>query len=373
MGRWHTNRFDVTPADRKKSAKYTHTSKELILEGISKLDVTANLAQKIGIQGLFDQIEELVEGPDSVDRFLSSIDSDPFFGLVHLMDTHAPYDPKYLTEKAIDKRKDGERLEEIISRFESSPRKEQLINTFIKGRIEREYSLDIGDLIRKYDATVAEADQKIGKLIKCLKRKNIYNDTIIIILADHGESLDEHGIYFDHHGLYDKSLHIPLILSHPSLPSRQISQFVQITDIAPTILDMFDIKDEIETEGDSLEPLINNKTWDRPNEVFAMENHTTHRHAVRTEDWKYIELATGDTTCRYCEVEHGSAEQLFNINTNPEETENVASKRQNKRDELSKSIESFVSSCEPPNKIGTSVHYEDEEEIHNRLEALGYR
>ena len=89
-----------------------------------------------------------------------------------------------------------------------------------------------------YDAEVAYADAMVGTLLDRLRLAHQLDDTIIIVTADHGESLGEHGETT--HGLfaYEATIHVPLIVSTPGARSEVVDAPVAHMDIAPTILDL---------------------------------------------------------------------------------------------------------------------------------------
>lgn len=92
--------------------------------------------------------------------------------------------------------------------------------------------------IKKYDSEVSYTDYYIGKFIDKLKEHNLYRNSLIIFIADHGESFGEHN-YFKHgRKLYNSTINVPLIIKRPNNINRNnpISKPVTLLDIAPTIL-----------------------------------------------------------------------------------------------------------------------------------------
>ncbi len=109
---------------------------------------------------------------------------------------------------------------------------------------------DIGEAERRkidlYDAEVSYVDHEIGRVIRELKRLGLYDDSLIIVTSDHGETMAEHHEYFHHREVYDPIIHVPLIVKLPAslsgtFPvSRESDALVQNLDLYPTILDMVD-------------------------------------------------------------------------------------------------------------------------------------
>ena len=144
------------------------------------------------------------------ENWLNTHDAGPHFVWVHLYDPHDPYEPP------------------------------------------PPYSEIYKD--RLYDGEVAYADSALGHFIAYLKKRNWYEEALVIVVGDHGEGLGEHGE--DTHGifLYDSTTHVPLILKLPNEQEagRVVQQQVRTTDILPTILELLDIPAPASLDGTSL-------------------------------------------------------------------------------------------------------------------------
>ena len=130
---------------------------------------------------------------DDALKWLSTRSSAPFFAWVHLYDAHAPYDAPAA----------------FRTRFPATP----------------------------YDGALAYVDASVGRLIDALQQSGQLEQTIVCVVADHGEGLGEHGE--SEHGffLYDATLHVPWILR---LPQRRyagavVSEQVRAIDVTPTL------------------------------------------------------------------------------------------------------------------------------------------
>lgn len=91
---------------------------------------------------------------------------------------------------------------------------------------------------QSYDGEVAYSDRVIGTIIHHLKQTNRLDNTILILLSDHGESLGEHGE--DNHGifLYDATMKVPLMFRIPGQAAKRIPQQVRLVDVAPTLFEL---------------------------------------------------------------------------------------------------------------------------------------
>ena len=105
-----------------------------------------------------------------------------------------------------------------------------------------------------YDRAVAAADSALGKLVTALRAQKLYEDAILVVAADHGESLGAHGE--NTHGvfLYDETIHVPLVLKLPQnqMAGKRVKGRVRLLDIAPTVLEAAGVPDHAQMQGQSL-------------------------------------------------------------------------------------------------------------------------
>jgi arylsulfatase A-like enzyme/Flp pilus assembly protein TadD len=140
----------------------------------------------------------------------------PFFLWFHLWDAHDPYTPP----------------EPFRSRFPNTP----------------------------YNGSIAYLDSIVGKLLDYLQSQGLYDNSLIAVAADHGESLGEHGELTHSIFLYDSTIHVPLLLKLPG--NRFVGQRVKATaslvDLAPTVLEAMGQTPPPTMQGRSLLSLIGN-------------------------------------------------------------------------------------------------------------------
>ena len=113
---------------------------------------------------------------------------------------------------------------------------------------------------RPYDGEIAYADESLGTLLDRLKRDGLYDRTLVVFTADHGEGLSEHDELTHSYLLYDSTLHVPLVMRGPGVaPGRRVAGRVRLVDVAPTVLDVLDIPVPADMQGRSLEPLLSGR------------------------------------------------------------------------------------------------------------------
>lgn len=178
-----------------------------------------------------------------------------------------------------------------------------------------------------YAAEVRFMDSQIGVLLDGLRERDLVDNTLLAVTADHGEGLTDgyrrHG-WGKHRMNYQEQLHVPLILSGPGIPPREIPDMVSTVDIVPTLLDLLGMPHEGYggrslrplLEGGTLEPTtayadqVNGYDWNasmvgpRPDAAFL--------HTVCDGEWKLI----------YRPHLH-EATELFNLVQDPGEEHNV--------------------------------------------------
>ncbi|HSE97557.1 MAG TPA: sulfatase, partial [Blastocatellia bacterium] len=115
-----------------------------------------------------------------------------------------------------------------------------------------------------YDGEVAYFDHHTGRLLDWLESAGRMNDTMIVIMSDHGESLGERGIYKHSTQLYNEQIHVPLIIYVPNLEPRRIPDYVSTVDLSPTILNTVGLEHPKECAGVSLMPLMKGETFTHP-------------------------------------------------------------------------------------------------------------
>lgn len=173
--------------------------------------------------------------------FLKENGKRPFFLWVNYMEPHTPYMPP---EKFIKKISKGRNIKKLGKKmFYGSEHERKLLKKF-------PYE---GHFISLYDGAVRYVDSEIGKILDFVREHNLYKDSIIIILSDHGEELGEHNYFFNHGPLtFNSSSRIPLIIHIPEQKSRKIKYPVSLMDIYPTILDSTGLSLPYEIQGKNL-------------------------------------------------------------------------------------------------------------------------
>lgn len=236
----------------------------------------------------------------------------PFFLFLHFWDTHFPFPHTKYKEQG--KEQD---IEKVLGNIKNLSQRE-----YLRKRISGRNLYSIKGMIHKYDLAIKDIDKEIGRIYSFLKSRGLWDETIFIVMGDHGTNLTEHEIYFSSSGLYDDSIHTPLIAYFPRLGARKIEQFVQNVDIVPSILDYLGFQTEKKFDGNSFLRLIQNNFLIRK-EVLSVDGLCEDIKSIRTKSRKLI--IARNNFCNLCKAYHHEGKEEYDLEKDPGETKNVYS------------------------------------------------
>ena len=262
----------------------------------------------------------------------------PFFLFLHYFDAHNPFDPP----------------EPYRSRFASPHESPSPLDT------------EIG----LYDGGIAFEDAQVGAVLDALKARQLSENTIIIVIGDHGEGLLQHGLMNHGMQIYEEQVRVPFLMSWPGhiQPGSSFASPVELLDLAPTLFELIGIDvQEHPMKGRSLARALRGKesyeAADRP--VFLFRRHYNEgeipgiagqMYGVRAGGWKYID---------------GPAEQrreLFDLVADPLERSNVFSSRP----DIASTLQQMLDTWREETSVDPLEQPEISEEDREALRALGY-
>jgi len=284
----------------------------------------------------------------------------PFFLWAHFFDPHMIYEPPTVLARRFYKGDpaagDGPRLSEnkAFYRWRRVPR----LMSWLAGIRDPDYPKAM------YEAEVQYMDRQIGRLLEALDELGLRERTVVVLVADHGESLGEHGIYYDHLGLYEASLHVPLVLVVPGLAEGvRVGAPVSTLDLAPTLRELFGLAAS-DGGGVSLVPWLSGQGLSGQaldvERALVFEAAYHNQVAVRSGRWKLI------WPLRRTGALPGEPE-LFDLSRDPGELEDVFEQHPDVVARLRPMLERWFTEETPSgNTEGVS------ERVREGLEALGY-
>lgn len=214
-----------------------------------------------------------------------------------------------------------------------------------------------------YRAEVHHTDSQVGRLLDAVAER-AGDRTLIVVTADHGESLGEHGIYYAHSGLYEPQLRVPLIVHVPGAPPVRSEARVSTLDIAPTIAELTGAALENEAAaGLSLLRLVRGEVDPAVAGRTSFVHQQAHNFAVavRQGDWKLIWPIASDHPVL------GAEPRLFDLASDPGETRDRSAQEPERVAELRRIAEPWVAR----GPIERRTRHLSPEAV-EQLRALGY-
>ncbi|UCE60057.1 MAG: sulfatase-like hydrolase/transferase [Phycisphaerales bacterium] len=254
---------------------------------------------------------------DSALSWLDAESDKPFFAWVHFYDPHDPYEPPV----------------EFAVRFDDP-----------------------------YDGEVAFVDSQIDRLLKWLGDKGLRDDTLIVVVGDHGEGLGDHGEM--EHGLllYNATMRVPLIMAAPGVmpEPRVVEAPVRLVDVFPTIVDLLGWVPPTDLDGRSLAHAcrtgevptlpVYGETW-YPRVTFGWAA----LRSLVADNWKYIQAPKPE---------------LYDWRSDPGEANNVAEQHPDTVKRLHDDLQALVSTMDTEKYAPADV--ELDAQTRRQLASLGY-
>jgi len=276
----------------------------------------------------------------------------PFFLYLHYMEPHSPYTaPREYKRLFVDAGYRGP-----ITGQHSQ------LDQIVAGKLTVD-ARDVQELEGLYDQEIKYFDDEIGRFIQTLKDRGLYENTIIVFVADHGEEFLEHGSVLHGYTLYEDQLRVPLFI-HDSRREepRKVEAVTRHVDLLPTLLDMMGLYYLGDVQGQSLIPLMEGapaEDWEVPvyAEASLMAVKTIRRRSLMIEGWKLIETEIPSPTL-----------ELYHIAEDPGERRELSAENPEKRDHLLEQMRSLE--AQMPLAQSRTVKLR-EQEI-EALRSLGY-
>lgn len=254
---------------------------------------------------------------EAAEKWLAGHASEPFFLWLHFFDPHAPYAPP-----------------------------EPFKTTYAA---------------RPYDGEIAYVDSVLASIVAELEARTLLEETVILVVSDHGEGLGDHGE--DEHGLltYDSTLRVPWIMRLPNglNAGTTIDRAVSLVDVFPTVLEMFGFAGPARLDGVSQLAALRAPAAGTGEILYAESFYPSLRFgwsalvSVRTDRFKYI---------------RAPRRELFDYRQDPQESTNVIDRHREIADRLDRALTTMIRSVPAEQRRSAPVDPESE----RKLRALGY-
>jgi len=219
-----------------------------------------------------------------------------------------------------------------------------------------------------YDGEVAYNDHYFGKMVEGLRSQGVYENTLIVVLADHGEEFWDHGSVGHGHSIYNELVHTPLFVRCPGSVSRgtRYSEVLSTAGLVPTITDVLGVDSLPGVEGASWAPFLEGNAMSRPR--IGVSDFLYRKKSIRVGPYHWLT--------------NGRDGKLFDVLIDPREKKNLAASHPIAWAFARKSFGLFYGASDKPqwwlDETGDSREKLDSEEadidseLQKQLEAMGY-
>jgi arylsulfatase A-like enzyme/Flp pilus assembly protein TadD len=220
-----------------------------------------------------------------------------------------------------------------------------------------------------YDGEIAFADEQVGRLLRFLKEKGIYQNTVIVLCGDHGESLGEHGEKTHGFFIYNATMHVPLIIRLPEsrLPEKAARTFadpVSLVDLMPTVLGAVGLEIPSQVQGHNLLPELRGDRTDQLNRDRVLYGETF----MPRIHFNWSELRGSENT-KYHFIDAPRPE-LYDLSKDPGEVHNLLTEKKAVAEEMRAKLVSLIRDYSAGKEMAEKTGLDPA--LMERLKALGY-
>ena len=235
-----------------------------------------------------------------------------------------------------------------------------------------------------YVGGVLKQDRWLAKLVKLLKEKGLYDNTMLVFTSDHGEEMGDHNpmLFYNMHGhtLYEEMIHVPLVIKLPEqyAGGTRVGDPVSTVDIMPTILDFLEIvPKKNQMQGISLKPywMDAKPASKRPGVFTEAMARKEEKKSIRTDRYKYIITIDGESV-----KQHGrgfippnpARIELYDLKNDPRERRNLLDGEHDAHtDRLAADFDRMVRAHQDAQKGEAQKTILDKDTV-EKLKGLGY-
>ena len=215
--------------------------------------------------------------------------------------------------------------------------------------------------IDRYDSEIAYTDYHVGRVLDKLKKMNIYDSTLIILTADHGESLGDHGENAHTYFIYHSTLHVPLIIRVPGQTKDAIvHEPAGLVDILPTICGFLGIEPPANIQGQDLSGPWRKGQLLKQDRFFYAESFTA---------TKYHAASLQGLVSRQHKYIHTTRRELYDLWNDPGESNNII---EDKPLLAKKYQDRLMQIIEQTDRSDSESRANLDQQTLQRLESLGY-
>ena len=294
----------------------------------------------------FHEVPELLL--QKLDAFVREPAERPFFAYVHLMPPHAPYDPPpdlrgQFGARSTDREGD---LDFLIA---------------LSAGVHRPSPQERQRVIDLYDGGMRYADRVLARVAASLQEADVLDDTLWVVLSDHGEAFGEQGMWQHSKLVQERMLRVPLILRLPGAArgGLRVADAVSLVDIHPTLVELCGLDLDEPSTSVSLLPLLDGDELSRRPAMIARTAGPGPLTSIRRGKWK---------------ASYRSQERvwfLHDVEADFDERVDLSAREPQVLLELQAELQAWWQRWRPTAASRQRIELTDELRAH--LEALGYR
>lgn len=282
--------------------------------------------------------EELTDRAVQWIRNVPHAQNNPFYCFIHYWDVHYPYTPP---EKFRSLFYDGgnpvDPKNHALDEWWTHPIGAMAKDTWL--RTPKGLVTDPDFVTNLYDGEIRYLDEGIAALQSALDQMGQLENTLIVLLADHGESMTEHRVFYDHYGLYDNVIRIPFVASWPGgnlKKGARLPRIRQMFDVAPTLLEAAEIPTPFQMDGQSFLPQMQGQEeFSGYDKFITLESTWQAKYALRTNEYKFI-------VAREQDLLGNPPRELYNLKADPNELDNLVDKEPALAAGMERELESWI-------------------------------
>lgn len=314
------------------------------------------------------EVGKLEDSFPRAEAWLAANGGERFFLFLHTYETHAPY-----TRGDFCAGLPRGRLGDLMAGEPLIPDGSGIGNRSELDEAERRY------VNAAYDGGVKTATEGVRDLLASLRRLGLGENTVAVILSDHGEEFWDHHQLFAQHGqsLYGELLNVPLIIIDPDHPAgglHRIGEEVSTVDLLPTVLDLLGLDAAADTDGVSLAPLLGERGTGNAfrREIPVIASRMQDECCVVRGGVKFIApLGPEPWRTGACGLPGGVGE-LYHLGEDPGERTNLAATRPELRQEMAELLHRAATGALPPLEGEAAGREPADPDLRRQLRALGY-
>lgn len=321
---------------------------------------TTAWAQSRNDRAAFDLAQNTAEARSEIITELRRKRERPLFLFVHTYASHnySPA-PATLEEFGVPR----ERVSQVLA---MQPTSDRSLSNHGAGLPAAERDRKYEDARALYDGAVRTADDLVGAILDELRRSDRLADTIVLVIADHGEELGERGNFGHGQSVFDEMIRIPMLWHVPEKSARRVSDVVSLIDVMPTMVELLSLDPKHEFgpgafDGRSLNPLLDGSARESLPALSRGNRRDTIFRSLRGKREKIIETRTPGTDV---------VRSLYSLADDPGEEHDLVRDRGDEAEKLGGVLERTVESLRSRGQGSSDRAISSE--LEDRLRQLGY-